>query len=395
MNILINCSNLKIGGGLQVADSICRFLNRYKTDDFVVVLSTKMDTTYQIIKNYSNVKVYIYDIKNSISTLVFGCDNFLDNLVSIYGIETAITIFGPSRWIPKCPHLCGFARPHLVLSQSPYFNNFGFIKKIKMKLYYKILEFYFKRGSTNLYTENEYISKKLRELIKKVNIYTVTNYYNQIFDDASKWIECKLPSFEGTTLLTISAPYAHKNLTIIKEIIRLIHEKEPELKLRFVLTIDEKDYPKIPNELKKYFLFIGKVGIAECPSLYHQADIMFMPSLLECFTATYPEAMRMQVPIVTTDLDFAHGLCSNAALYYSPLDAKDAVNCIYRLIKEDGLREQLIENGKKQLKNFDNNTQRADKLIKIAKENALNTKNKEIKNIKIKKECQFSKTKLS
>lgn len=38
-----------------------------------------------------------------------------------------------------------------------------------------------------------------------------------------------------------------------------------------------------------------------------------MPSLLECFTATYPEAMRMERPIVTTDLAFAQGLCGEAA----------------------------------------------------------------------------------
>lgn len=43
--ILINASNLKKGGGLQVADSICILLNEYKQHQFVVVLSRYMIST--------------------------------------------------------------------------------------------------------------------------------------------------------------------------------------------------------------------------------------------------------------------------------------------------------------------------------------------------------------
>ena len=104
----------------------------------------------------------------------------------------------------------------------------------------------------------------------------------------------------------------------------LLRERHPDFHFRFVLTIDEKDFPMVPENMSSHFLFICKVGVAECPYLYEQADIMFMPILLECFTATYPEAMRMEVPIVTTDLDFAHGLCGDAACYY---EATNSLSC--------------------------------------------------------------------
>lgn len=35
-----------------------------------------------------------------------------------------------------------------------------------------------------------------------------------------------------------------------------------------------------------------------------------MPTVLEVFSATYPEAMAL--PIVTSDLDFARDICDNA-----------------------------------------------------------------------------------
>ena len=105
--------------------------------------------------------------------------------------------------------------------------------------------------------------------------------------------------------------------------------------------------------------------MAECPNLYEQADIMFMPTLLECFTATYPEAMRMEVPIVTTDLEFARGLCCDAACYYSAVDPAAAAEAIYKVATDEAYRLRLTTNGKKQLKKFDNYEQRAEKLVEI------------------------------
>ena len=142
-------------------------------------------------------------------------------------------------------------------------------------------------------------------------------------------------------------------------------QKYKEFKFRFVVTVDEIDFPPIPNTLKKYFLFIGKVRTSECPILYKKADIMFMPTLLECFSATYPEAMRMEVPIVTTDLEFAHGLCGDAACYYDALDAEAAAEAIYNVATNKEYAKQLVSNGKKQLQKFDNYEQRAEKLIHI------------------------------
>ena len=51
---------------------------------------------------------------------------------------------------------------------------------------------------------------------------------------------------------------------------------------------------------------VGPIKSAECPSLYSECDIMFFSTLLECFSASYAEAMIMKKPIITTDMGFAH-----------------------------------------------------------------------------------------
>lgn len=367
MNILINSSNLKGGGGAQVADSICNKLNCFPEHYFIVVLSNYMNSTADRIKHFKNLEIVRYDIKNNLQTLLKGRDTFLDNIVETKHIDCVLTIFGPSRWNPKVPHLSGFAMSQLVLTDSPYFKVMSLVKKLQTKIKFAVINKAFIRSTKYFYTENKYISTLLKKKWMDSKIYTVTNYYNQIFDHPDLWKELILPQFSGTTILTIGTYYPHKNLQIAIKIARILKRKYPDFKFRFVFTIDSSSMD-IPEQIKEHFILLGKVDISQCPSLYKQSDIAFQPTLLECFTATYPEAMRMNVPIITTDLEFAKGLCREAALYYSPLNASEAAELIYLVAHDTTLKNDLITKGESELKKFDNYDQRVTKLINLCKE---------------------------
>ena len=357
---LINASNLKQGGGVQVADSVCRELHRFPYHRFIVVLSTFLSETLVAIQDYPNVEVHLHDVRNNVSTLLFGRDSFLDGLVTKEKIDAVLTIFGPSRWVPRCKHLCGFARAQLLLK-----NPIQAKQPLKEKFAYGIWEWAFKKSSNTFYTENDYITGMLPQLLGDVKAYTVTNYYNQVFDQPEQWKKKKLPDFKGVTMLTVSNAYPHKNLEIAAEISRILVKKFTNFKFRFVFSIEREQYRADINGIEDHFVFLGKVGIAECPSLYEQCDIAFQPTLMECFTATYPEAMRMECPIVTTNLEFAHGLCGDAACYYCAVDAEAAAEAIYKVATEKEYAAKLVANGKVQLKKYDDYEQRADKLIEI------------------------------
>ncbi len=216
----------------------------------------------------------------------------------------------------------------------------------------------------------------LKRFFPEAKVYTVTNYYNQVFDLPENWtrnvnLNLDLDLNENlnendngkmVTMLTVSSTAVHKNLGIMVPVSEYLERVHPDFRFRFVLTCNEAPFP-LPEHLRKHFVFIGKVDVAECPNLYEQADIMFMPTLMECFTATYPEAMRMEVPIVTTYLEFARGLCGEAVCYYSVLDAEAAAEAIYKIATDEAYRQQLTAYGKEQLKKFDNYEQRAEKLV--------------------------------
>jgi len=358
MTFLINSSNIKNGGGIQVVQSICEQLHRIKAHKFVVVLSSYINA--KNIVDEDNVKILRYDIKHDIKTVLFGKDSLLDEIVKKEKVDAVLTVFGPSIWRPRVPHLCGFARAQLLLK-----NPLQKEVPLKEKIMYRVWEWGFKKSSDTFYTENQYISDMIPGLLGNVKVFTVTNYYNQVFDNPDKQSQSiKLPDFDGITMISISSTASHKNLKIMIPVSEYLEKKYPNFQFRFVLTCEEAEMP-VPASIRVHFVYVGKVDVSECPNLYEQADIMFMPSLMECFTATYPEAMRVEIPIVTTDLEFARGLCGDAACYYSATEPNAAADAIYRVAIDKKYANQLVDNGKKQLLKYDNYEQRVDKLVHI------------------------------
>jgi glycosyltransferase involved in cell wall biosynthesis len=243
-----------------------------------------------------------------------------------------------------------------------------FIHWIKARLRTRLWAYIFWRSASVFYTENELITQRLQKLFWKREVYTITNNYNQVFDHPENWKKKELTYFQGVQLLSVTSAGGHKNLPIALDVAKLLRLEHPGFRFRFVFTIDEKEFPAVPEELKDCFFFTGKVDISECPSLYDQCDFEFQSTLLECFTATFPEAMVMKRPIITTDLEFARGICGNAAVYYSPVSAKSAADAIYNLSIDKELQETLKKNGVEQLKLFDTNEERVSKLLSLCEQ---------------------------
>lgn len=366
MNILINISNITGGGGLQVSNSVCKYLDAFKSYHFIVVFSDSLLDTIQQISNYKNVTsvYYNYPYKDSIGLLT-SRNKFLDFMVEKYEVQCVLTLFGPMKWKPKCCHICGFALSQIVIPESPYFSIINWIDLLKIKLRISLWTFLFRRSSDVLFTENEYISQRVRRLFPAIPVYTISNTYNQVFNCPADWKAFSLPKFEGITLLTISSMAVYKNLTIAIEIAKQLIKKDSSFNFRFIFTIERDEFPSISSDLESHFCFVGKVDIESCPCLYEQCDIVFHPTLLECFSAMYVEAMKMGKPIVTTNLAFARGICKDAALYYSPVDAYDAAMKIYDLAHNRQTQEFLVQEGYNQLKTLESSYERVCKLVHL------------------------------
>jgi len=204
--------------------------------------------------------------------------------------------------------------------------------------------------------------------LEKADISVVGNSHSAIFNDNAYLSKSHpdyihLPKKEGNEfrLLLISHSHPHKNLKIINHVLPLLQNHN----IKFILTINEKSYNALFPTKPKQILNLGPVSQNACPSLYAQCNAMFLPTLLEVFSASYPEAMKMEKPILTSDYSFATDVCQDAALYFDPLDPKDIAEKIKLLIIDKVLQNDLIEKSKKRIKEFETAQSRAEKYIKI------------------------------
>ncbi len=95
---------------------------------------------------------------------------------------------------------------------------------------------------------------------------------------------------------------------------------------------------------------------------------MLLPTLLELFTASYPEAMRMKRPILTSNYDFATSICGDAAEYFDPLSPLDIADSILRVSKNPDRYNELVSKGTQRLTTIGTATERAEQYIEICKQ---------------------------
>lgn len=368
MRVLINASNLKKGGGIQVALSLIEEFSSYNSFLFHLVVS---DSVFQQLKlGESSVNFFVskYNLKPTVGKAIFGYDSFLSKIENEFKPDWVFTVFGPSYWIPKSKHLMGYAVPHYLYNDSPFFRVISFKERILVFILKFLCYISLSKSNIFFWVETEDVKYRLAKFlfINLSQIQVISNTCHSVFNDEVPFSNEKYDKFFSNIsckkVITISSNYSHKNLNVINRIVPVL--KKNNILLKFYLTLKDAEFNnyRFDNE---YVLNLGPVDIADCPYLYSKIDFMFLPTLLECFSASYVEAMKMKIPILTSDLSFARGVCGNAAEYFDPLDEEDIVKKIVFLINNESRVSQLISEGEMKLEEFLSPKERALSIINI------------------------------
>lgn len=365
MRILVNCSNLKIGGGIQVALSFIYESIKFNDNEYCIV-------AHENIYNQISISDFTNNYQFIKCNYKFGrrVKNFLNNIEKEYMPDIVFSIFGPTYWTPKSPHLMGFARGHVIYSNSLYRKRLRLKNRIFFDIKNKILLYYTKKNSKNFVVETQSAQQILRSLVgSSSKVYCVSNTYPAVYDTLSKWTNTDLPPKDNNEIrfVYICSNYPHKNIQILPKVISELKELDKTHKYKIILSINENELA-ISEEQKQHFIFLGKLDVNKCPMIYETADALLMPSLIETFSASYLEAMKMKCPILTSDIDFAHDICKEAAIYFNPLDPYDIAKKIHRFISNNRLRQSLINKGSNQLLKFPSAEKKAQQYFEICKQ---------------------------
>lgn len=352
---------------MQVALSFLAECKEIEGHEYHVFLSPNVGKSVDLPSFPSN--FHFHQMAQRPSSRVFSLkpmSRLFSELESSIQPDCVFTTSGPSYWRPHAPHLIGYNLPHYIYRDSPFWQRVGFRERLQFNLKGMLIQWFFRRDADAYVVQTDDVNQRLQAFIGKTDVHTVSNtcsaaYYN------SHRCEAKLPPRSDGVFraLTLSALYTHKNLEIIRAVVDEFRRRDRSAP-QFVLTIEQTDYDSVfGKSYTEEVVTVGPVPPSECPSLYEECDAMFLPTLLECFSASYPEAMILQKPILTSNLGFAQTVCQDAALYFDPLNASDIADQFKRLMDSDGLRDDLIEKGNQRVKTFNSAHQRAKAFLSI------------------------------
>ncbi|MFH1119904.1 MAG: glycosyltransferase family 4 protein [Bacteroidota bacterium] len=376
MKMVINAGNIRVGGMLQVALSFIHELRNSPEHEYHVFLSPEAERQVRKDKFPANFKFYSFVRYSGYSALLMrkwmNYKKFqrLKLLERVIRPDVVFSVFGPTYWKPRAPHIAGFATPHYIYPESPYFSEVPYRQRIKQSLFGKLRLLLMIRNIDFLIAETESVRQRLINHLRvdEHRVFHVSNTLNEIYNQPENWTyRAKLPLREPgeLRLVTISANHLFKNLRIINEVINQVRILRPSLNIKFILTLHRREFKNLGTN-RRYIHFTNRLNVNECPYLYSQCDFMFLPTLLECFSASYPEAMKMGLPILTSDLEFARDVCGDAALYFDPVDARDIAKKIVYLHENPELQEKMRTAGYNKLPEFGNSRERAEKYLQVA-----------------------------
>mgnify|MGYP001392989147 CR=1 FL=1 len=87
MNIMINCSNINKGGGVQVSHSFINDLSDNDEHNFLIILSKKINETINRDNFPENFHFINYTLKANFLNVLFGYDSFLSQKEIDYNID--------------------------------------------------------------------------------------------------------------------------------------------------------------------------------------------------------------------------------------------------------------------------------------------------------------------
>ena len=364
MKLAINTSHQRFGGAIQVALSFINECRNFPQHEFYVWVGPGVRKSLKEDEFPSNFHFEYFNFGLISFKNTFKINSIMQGVEQRIKPDVIIATSGPSYFKSKAPQIIGYNLPLYIYPESPFLKEQSPYRKFRRLLKKQLHFYYFKRDADYYVVQTDDVNQRVRKTLGTDKVKTVTNTASNFYRDW-KVYSAKLPEKQKNVFrfVTISSYYGHKNLELIPIVLQELQKRSIE-NVEFVLTLRQEDFEEFIGS-QKGIHNVGPVKPEECPSLYQECDAMFLPTLAECFSASYPESMIMNKPIITSDLGFARSICGEAALFYEAKNANAAADQIERLINSKRLQKDLVAKGKEQLKNFDIPQERARKYIEL------------------------------
>ena len=158
--------------------------------------------------------------------------------------------------------------------------------------------------------------------------------------------------------------WSHKNHIYILKALKILHEKY-NIKIGVIFSGSDKGNMKYIQdsvdelELSKQVVFTGFVSNTEMRYLYKQSFALTMPSYFGPTNLPPLEAFQLGVPVIYGDINGAREQLRDAAIFLDLSNYQSLCDAVISL-KNDRVRNELVEKGFKQLEYINNKRNKAE-----------------------------------
>lgn len=356
MKIAILAHGLKASGGLSVGTNFLSELIHVAPDNQYFITVPEGCGYTQIRYPYETKLVTFSSRRRFVGRLLYDLYQ-LPKLVDKFYPDVIVGLGNVGLLNPKVPQAFLFHKTQLIY---PFNQRKGEI--FSKRLYNRFLKLWIKwclRNTQLVFCQTEASKKRFQSAFNfRKKIVICPNAISEFIKVSRGSGSIKFPEkTKGKFILfTLTRYYGHKNLEIIP---RVFEKHSQKLKdVACLLTISENQHPRARKLLKKIeemrlednIINVGPISQTDLGEYYTKSDALFLPTFLESFTATYIEAMQFSVPILTSDLDFAHAICEDAALYFNPWSESSICDAILKLKNDPNFKTVLTQRGTQRLK---------------------------------------------
>jgi len=183
------------------------------------------------------------------------------------------------------------------------------------------------------------------------------------FYSSRKW---SYDNCEKHSIFMSQAYYPIKGMHFAVEIVRLLKEKHPDVRLyvtgKDVFPIGIKDKLKQDSyseyikeliekyELRNNIVYLGSLSAQQMIKQYLKANVFLQASIMENSPNSLGEAMILGAPCVASDVGGTSSMANNgeSAYLYNYIDTNEAANYIFRIFDDAKMKERLSINAVEQ-----------------------------------------------
>ena len=371
MKIVLNLIIAKpaAAGGFNVAVNFFNQTLEDKGNEWIYFVSNDFDNVirgrdigldekhYCVFHTQPNLRFYNKDRK------------IIKHLESDIKPDVIFSLLAPSYHMFKTPEVMYHANAWAVVGGvNQYALN---VTSLKLRIVYKtkaLLTRWLMRKTKYFITQTQIAKECILNTVNTTadNVCVVSNVLPSSYFNISN----EKKQHEGYNMVYASSPAVHKDYLILPEVASILVNRFAlkDFKIHYTLPDKVKEYPILVSLIKhygveRYFINHGYLKQSDLAEVFKQSDLGLFPSLLETFSGTLLEYMYFSLPIIASDFDFNREVAGNAAEYFSPHDAEDMAEKIYKVYSDQTLRDSILENAKERLKEYSNNTDKYEEIV--------------------------------